>query len=99
MQALTQDNQHAAGRLLMESWVNQVLSGPESYLNNQSEAPLQQTSAAMKGLASYGLARDELLHAGLSNAIVDRLYQSLYVYSVGFFDVLQASAALPCVAL
>lgn len=43
----------------------------------------------MQGLASYGLTRVELLGAGLSNEAIDRLYRCMYVYTVGFFDVMQ----------
>lgn len=43
----------------------------------------------LQGLASYGLTRVELLGAGLSNEGIDRLYRCMYVYTVGFFDVMQ----------
>lgn len=44
---------------------------------------------AVQGLASFGLTRPELLGAGLSHDAVDRLYRGLYVYTIGFFDVMQ----------
>ncbi|GFH21137.1 uncharacterized protein HaLaN_18379, partial [Haematococcus lacustris] len=42
-----------------------------------------------QGLAAFGLTRTELQGAGLSSEAVDRVYRSLYVYTVGFFDVMQ----------
>jgi hypothetical protein len=78
----------------MESWVNQVLAGPaeqhSSGLPNQ--APLQPGQAAFKGLLKHGLTKAELAHAGLGAEAVDRLYRTLYVYSLGLFDTLQVRA-------
>ena len=80
----------------METWVNQVLSGPAKQhttgLPNQQ--PLQASSLSMKGLLNHGLSREELGAAGLGGEAVDRLYRALYVYSVGLFDTLQVGGVL-----
>ncbi|KAG2426002.1 hypothetical protein HXX76_013373 [Chlamydomonas incerta] len=92
--ALIRDNKREYGRILLELWVNQVLDS-QSTANNplggsQGLAdPLKMDASALKGLASYGLTRVELLGAGLSNEGIDRLYRCMYVYTVGFFDVMQ----------
>lgn len=94
-QALTSDNRQHLSGLLMESWVNQVLAGPAeqhaSGLPNQQL--LQPAQAAFKGLLKHGLTKAELAHAGLGAEAVDRLYRTLYVYSVGLFDTLQVRGA------
>jgi hypothetical protein len=46
----------------------------------------------LQGLGTFGLTRVELVGAGLSHAAVDRLYRGLYVYTIGFFDVMQVRA-------
>ena len=46
-------------------------------------------SALMRGLAAYGLTRVEMRGAGLGDDSVDRLYRGLYVYTIGFFDLMQ----------
>eukprot|EP00198_Chlamydomonas_reinhardtii_P012520 XP_001701857.1 flagellar associated protein [Chlamydomonas reinhardtii] len=92
--ALIRDNKREYGRILLELWVNQVLDS-QSTANNPLGAsqsmgdPLKMDASALKGLASYGLTRVELLGAGLSNEGIDRLYRCMYVYTVGFFDVMQ----------
>ncbi|KAG2483752.1 hypothetical protein HYH03_017407 [Edaphochlamys debaryana] len=90
--ALVRDNKREYGRILLELWVNQVLdsqaaSSPLGATNLGD--PLKLDPSALKGLASYGLTRVELLGAGLSNDAIDRLYRCMYVYTVGFFDVMQ----------
>jgi hypothetical protein len=78
----------------METWVNQVLSGPAKQhttgLPNQQ--PLQPSSLSKRGLLNHGLSREELGAAGLGGDAIDRLYRALYVYSLGFFDTLQVGA-------
>lgn len=45
--------------------------------------------ASLTGLSKFGLARGQLAGAGLSASTVERLYRSLYVYTVGFHDTLK----------
>jgi hypothetical protein len=79
----------------MEAWVNQVLAGPaEQHASGlPHQQPLQPAQAAFKGLLKHGLTKAELAHAGLGAEAVDRLYRTLYVYSVGLFDTLQVRGA------
>lgn len=46
-------------------------------------------ASSLRGLATYGLTRAELLNAGLPDGAIDRLYRGMYVYTVGFFDIMQ----------
>ncbi|KAF5828586.1 hypothetical protein DUNSADRAFT_17383 [Dunaliella salina] len=85
---LTRDNRHATGRLMMELWVNQVLDPAATELSGKTE-PNQVNVAMLKGLARFGLTRTELSGAGLTNEAIDRVYRCLYVYTIGFFDVMQ----------
>ncbi|GLI59921.1 hypothetical protein VaNZ11_001968 [Volvox africanus] len=94
--ALIRENKREYGRILLELWVNQVLdatgsSGGPAGLGGTPGLgdPLKMDASALKGLASYGLTRVELLGAGLPNEAIDRLYRCMYVYTVGFFDVMQ----------
>ncbi|GFR49058.1 hypothetical protein Agub_g11084 [Astrephomene gubernaculifera] len=93
--SLVRDNKREYGRILLELWVNQVLdaqstsaAGALGAAGKVSDA-LKMDASALRGLASYGLTRVELLGAGLSNDAIDRLYRCMYVYTVGFFDVMQ----------
>ena len=52
----------------------------------------------LSGLAHYGLTRTQLMDTGMSGAVVERLYRSLYVYSVGFHDTLQDLLSQGCAA-
>ena len=47
----------------------------------------------VQGLARFGLTRAELANAGLNNDAIDRVYRCLYVYTIGFFDVMQVSCS------
>jgi len=72
----------------MELWVNQVLDPTNTELSGNTE-PQQVNVAMLKGLARFGLTRTELSGAGLTNEAIDRVYRCLYVYTIGFFDVMQ----------
>lgn len=56
-----------------------------------STIPLTACSFPCLVLQTFGLTRPELLSAGLGSEAVDRIYRCLYVYTIGFFDVMQAS--------
>lgn len=85
--ALVRDNHRENSRGLMELWVNQVLD--PSAAGQPRYEPLKTDAMTLKGLLGHGLARVELRGAGLSDDGIDRLYRSLYVYTIGFFDVMQ----------
>ena len=42
-------------------------------------------------MARYGIARNQLMDNKVALADVDRIYKSLFVYSVGFYDMLKTS--------
>jgi hypothetical protein len=86
--ALVRDRQRGVGVLLLETWLNDVL------ISRSADDPpaldlLHAQPESRKGLLAFGLEREALLGAGLTNAIVDRLYRGMYVYSVGFSDLLR----------
>eukprot|EP00879_Flechtneria_rotunda_P026921 GHRR01028767.1.p1 GENE.GHRR01028767.1~~GHRR01028767.1.p1 ORF type:complete len:246 (+),score=85.23 GHRR01028767.1:155-892(+) len=86
-QLATTNIQQPMGPHLLEAWLDSVLK------NNQAATSQQQPSGtnAPKGAAAVGLARQQLLGAGLTSSAADQLYRSLYVYSMGFFDALKVS--------
>jgi hypothetical protein len=57
---------------------------------------LQLGAGTLSGLAQFGLTRTQLMDTGLSAAVVERLYRSLYVYSIGFHDTLQDLISQGC---
>jgi hypothetical protein len=50
---------------------------------------LQQGAAGLHGLQNFGLTRDDLKKRGLSSKAIERVYRSMYVYTVGFHDILK----------
>lgn len=95
-QVLTRENKQSYSRVLLELWVNQILDPTPggSTLPISLPSPLHVDPSACRGLAAYGLTRVELLGSGLGHDAVDRLYRCMYVYSIGFFDVVQVSFAV-----
>ncbi len=72
----------------MPQFIPKVLDPASGDLTGKTE-PLKYDQIVLKGLASFGLTRVELRGAGLRDESIDRLYRCLYVYTVGFFDVMQ----------
>lgn len=86
--ALVRDRQRYVGAVLMETWLNDMLAQRPA-----GEDPLQlmnPSSRSDHGLRAFGISRQELQGVGLSDAHIDRLHRALYVYSVGFSDMLKA---------
>jgi hypothetical protein len=84
---LVRNRQRSVGVLLLETWLNDVLTA-----RSAEETPLdllQAQPSTKRGLVSFGIDRGALLGAGLSDAGVSRLFRGLYVYSVGFSDMLR----------
>jgi len=75
---------------VMEAWVNTVLTGPATA--GAVMLPGNQQRLVAAGLAKHGLGRAELHAAGMAGPEVDRMYRSMYVYSMGFFDTMQVSS-------
>lgn len=86
--ALVRDRQRHVGALLMETWLSDVLAQRPA-----GEDPLQLMNPGARsdhGLRAFGISRQDLQGVGLSDAHIDRLHRALYVYSVGFSDMLKA---------
>lgn len=85
--ALVRDRQHALGPMLLETWLNDVLMA-----RAPDDQPLDMLHAApvtKHGLRTFGIDREALQGAGVPGGAVDRLYRGMYVYSVGFSDLLR----------
>jgi hypothetical protein len=69
----------------MEHWLNETLEDaehldiPSVILKPEHKKPLQR----------YGIDRQELFNSGIPNDFIDRVYRSLFVYSVGFFEMIK----------
>jgi hypothetical protein len=71
--------------LTMESWINDTLEDAEHL-----DIPGVIVSAEHKmPINRYGVDRGSLLANGIPNEYIDRLYRSLFVYSVGFFELIK----------
>eukprot|EP00854_Cymbomonas_tetramitiformis_P016421 gene16421-19492_t len=86
---LARRTRHECDYLLLECWLNDLLTktGPKN--TDEGVELLQVSSASLSGLSNYGLSRAELVKAGLSPAAVERMYRALYVYTVGFHDTMK----------
>ena len=83
---LKRKTKHDLNNLLMETWLNDVLSAGAE---NETDPNLLMTGQVSSGLTRFGLSRGELTGKGLGSTQVDRLYRSIYVYTVGFHDLLR----------
>ena len=69
----------------METWINETLSDAEHLdipgviLKPEHKNPISR----------YGIDRLTLTNAGIPNETVDRVYRSLFVYSVGFYELIK----------
>ena len=70
---------------VLETWLNETLAEaenldiPRSIVNHDSKLAVNR----------YGIDRKLFLDKGIHPSQVDRIYRCLYVYSVGFFDLLK----------
>ena len=70
---------------VMETWINETLEDayhmeiPGVLVQPENKNPIHR----------YGIDRQTLVNAGISSEEVDRIYRSLFVYSVGFFELLR----------
>lgn len=78
-------SKHGINNLVMENWINDTLSDAEHLaipgviLQPEHKNPITR----------YGIDRNELTLQGIPNDQVDRIYRSLFVYSVGFFELIK----------
>lgn len=69
---------------ILETWLNSTVSDaedlnvPSSVLKSESRLPL----------VRFGIDRSSLLNSGLPSIEIDRLYQSLFVHSIGFYELI-----------
>ena len=64
----------------MEAWINETLMDAE-HLDIPAVIVKPEHK---KPISRYGIDRMELTNNGIPNEFVDRLYRSLFVYSLGF---------------
>ena len=70
---------------VIENWINQTLSAaehldiPHAILKPKNQVPVTR----------YGIDRNKLQLSGLSEQQTDRIYRALFVYSVGFYELLK----------
>lgn len=70
---------------ILETWLNNtitdaaILNLPEQVIKQDLKVPL----------VRFGIDRTALLNAGLPSSDVDRIYRSLFVYSIGFFQLIR----------
>ena len=71
--------------LVLETWINETLTDadhldiPGVILKPEHKLPIQR----------YGIDRRELGAAGLPTDDIDRIYRALFVYSVGFYELIK----------
>lgn len=94
--ALVRDRQRHVGAALMETWLNDVLE--QRAPGDNPVQLMHPRSGGDRGLQAFGISRKELHSVGLSDADIDRLHRALYVYSVGFSDMLKARPHSPIVS-
>ena len=76
---------------VIETWINETLLDathldiPGVLLKPESKKPLNR----------YGISREELTHKdyGVSHLTADRIYRALFVYSLGFYEMLSKALA------
>ncbi len=94
---LTRKNKHEIDQILMETWLNDVsldlrgsgrAGGGVGTGSTVTHEVLKQARVAMRGLTATGLSREELMLGGMSGEEVNRLYQGIYVHSIGFHQLL-----------
>ncbi|OMJ72882.1 hypothetical protein SteCoe_28574 [Stentor coeruleus] len=70
---------------VLETWINNTIADaaslnlPHQVIKEDCKQPLMR----------YGIDRTTLLKSGLQPADIDRLYRSLFVYSIGFYQLMQ----------
>lgn len=74
---------------VMETWINETLADAEHLdipgviLKPEHKNPISR----------YAIDRLTLTNAGIPNETVDRVYRSLFVYSVGFYELIKKLVA------
>lgn len=92
MQVLDESKMGKSRFQSLERWIDFALLWPSLDLAEKDKKLTQ--AAAFKGLTKNGISRQQLLQAGISDDLIERLYRGLYVHSVGLFDMLQVKTPL-----
>lgn len=75
--------------MVLETWINETLQDaehldiPGCILKPDNQQPVSR----------YGINRSDLLDAGMDHETVDRIYRALFVYSVGFYELIKKCLA------
>lgn len=81
----SQDRQVQMSNKVLETWINETLYDAEHLdipgviLKPEHQMPINR----------YGIDRLELRKAGIENDLIDRVYRALFVYSVGFYELIK----------
>lgn len=75
---------HKLNPRILETWLNSTVSDAENF--NELSSLIK--SESKLPLVRYGIDRSSLLIAGLPSIEIDRLYQSLFVHSIGFYQLI-----------
>ena len=79
------DKQVQMSPKVLETWINETLSDAEHLdipgviLKPEHKNPISR----------YGIDRMVLSNAGIPNELIDRVYRALFVYSVGFYELIK----------
>lgn len=85
MKKLKSINTSGVNSKVMETWINETLADAEHLdipgviLKPEHKNPISR----------YAIDRLTLTNAGIPNQTVDRVYRSLFVYSVGFYELIK----------
>ena len=75
--------------MVLETWINETLSDaehldiPGCILKPDNHLPV----------IRYGIDRSQLYAAGMDTDTADRIYRALFVYSVGFYELIKRCLA------
>ena len=76
----------------MEIWLNETMETAEARTNDEiGLSPEIVRAEKKKPLNRFGVDRMTLNKAGITNESIDRIYRSLFVYSVGFYEMLKSA--------
>ena len=71
--------------LIIEDWINETLKDAE-WLNIPGVILKPEQK---KPISRYNIDRHFLIEEGLNKALIDRIYRSLFVFSIGFNDIIR----------
>lgn len=78
-------NVHKLNTKILETWINNTIIDAES-LNLPSQMLKQKPPIP---LMQYGIDRTTLFKYGIDKQDIDRVYRSLFIYSIGFYQQIQ----------